>query len=769
MIVLILYNQYNLHLNVPVQVLTDYLLVKKTKMTRFSMFILFIIIPIAELFGQQLKGIVIDTETKLPLPYATVYIIDLEIATLTDSSGQFILSNSLPPFVKVKISSTGYESAIFLVSTNGEEHIFSLSEKHFEIDEVTISTTKGTMQKNNVVRVESRRLNELNAIANSSLGEAMTIIPGVYRSSTGPGISKPVIRGMQGIRVVTLLNGLRIENQQWGGDHGMGITELGIGSLEVIKGPSSLLYGADALGGVIYFIDEPYAKQNTFEIGVKTQNESNTLGTSNQLWYKQSKKNYRFNIAGSYSNHADYKLPNGMYAFNSRFSENALKVAFGTNRKNWAIHVRYNYSNSVVGIPGESEDSLINLMSFQVKEQLREKLTPFQTYKNHFFSVDNKWFFKMNEVSLLLGQTYNQLSEYEESFDTAAMNMNLWNSVYSFKIQTNLNEDWSLVSGIQGMIQQNYNAPDAEEKLLPNSESFDNGIFSIAYFQKRKWNFQAGLRYDNRTLESKEAIFKKNYQSFNFSSGFVRTEKKNTFRLNISSGFRAPHLSELLADGFHHGALRYEIGDRNLKSEKATQLDLTYEFHHEHFELIINPFFNYIQDYIAVKPIDSLIENLPVYTFSQINTVYLYGTDIGFHYHPHFAHWLHLESTFSLIQSESVNEDNIPLLPQNRINTFLKVKFKTTSKFKLDELTLQHTLLTKQSHIALYETESPSYQLFNAALSFKYNTKNPITFNVGVKNIFNEQYIDHLSRLKNIGLNQQARNVYFSVKFNLVG
>lgn len=742
-------------------------------MTRFSLFVFFVINPLVQLFGQQLKGVVTDAETGITIPYSTIYIIDLEIATVTDSNGRFVLYNSLPPFVKVKVAVAGYESAVFQVETNQEEHVFSLSEKHFEIDEVTISTTKGTMQKNNVVRVESRKLSDLNAIANSSLSEAIATIPGVYRSSTGPGISKPVVRGMQGVRVVTLLNGLRIENQQWGGDHGMGVTELGIGSVEVIKGPSSLLYGADALGGVIYFIDEPYAKQNTFELGVKTQNESNTLGTSNQLWYKQSKKNYRFNIAGSISNHADYKLPNSLYAFNSRFSENGLKAAFGTNRKNWAMHVRYNCSNSTVGIPGESEDSLINEMGFQVKEQGRIKYTPFQVYKNHFLSVDNKWFFKMNEINLLFGQSYNQLSEYEESFDIPAMQMGLSNSLYSFRIKTHLNEKWNLVSGLQGMFQQNKNAENAEEKLLPNSQSFDNGIYTIVFFQKKKWNIQTGIRFDNRILESKDqinsqSIFKKNYQSFNFSSGFVRTGEGNTVRVNVSSGFRAPHLSELLADGFHHGALRYEIGDRNLKSEKATQIDLTYEYHHEHFELVVNPFFNYIQDYISVRPIDSLIESLPVYTFSQINTVYLYGSDIGFHYHPHFAHWLHLESTLSLIQSESINDNNIPLLPQNRINTFLKVKFKTNSKFKLDEFIVQHTLLTKQTQIALYETESPSYQLLNAAISFKYDVKNPITFNIGVKNILNEAYIDHLSRLKNIGLYQQGRNIYFSVRFNLV-
>ncbi len=146
------------------------------------------------------------------------------------------------------------------------------------------------MQNQTISNIESRKLSELNIIQPTTLGEAISNIPGVYQSTTGVGISKPVIRGLSGSRVVTYLNGLRIENQQWGGDHGMGVDELGIGSVEVIKGPASLLFGADALGGVVYFVDEPYENQNTISSTLQSRYNSVTMGSDNTLSLRAAKR-----------------------------------------------------------------------------------------------------------------------------------------------------------------------------------------------------------------------------------------------------------------------------------------------------------------------------------------------------------------------------------------------------------------------------------------------------------------------------------------------
>lgn len=725
-------------------------------------------------YGQGFSGVVKDQNSLAPIQNSTVYIIDLEIGTVTDSTGRFVFLNSLPQKIKLKISALGYESKTLEIFSDSNDLIILLDQKHIELDEVTISDSKGTLQKYNAIHIETQKLKDLNSIAGTTISESLSNIAGVYQSSTGVGISKPVIRGMQGIRVVTMLNGLRIENQQWGGDHGMGVTDLGIGSVEVIKGPSSLLYGADALGGVVYFIDEPYAKQNKFEIGLKSQNESNTMGTNDQLSFKLSTNNYRFTIAGNITNHADYKLPNGVFALNTRFSDKGLKASFGTNRQNWTMHMRYNYTQNKVGIPGETEDTLISPESFQTLTQERNAILPLQSFENHYFSLDNKFFFKRNELNILLGQTINQLSEFEDDLSIAAMNTSLYNSIYTLKLKTNFTEKISMISGFQGMYQMNNNANEVEERLLPNATTWDNGIFAIGYYQLNKWNIQGGIRYDLRKLNSLETFqgfsaLSENYQSVNFSAGGVRSSKRHTYRLNVSSGFRAPHLSELLANGEHHGALRYEIGNPDLVSEKATQFDLTYELHGHHLELVFNPFFNYIQNYISLQPLnDSVVDDLPVFKYDQVSGVYLYGADIGIHYHPHFAHWLHLENSLSFIQSDINKGGYLALMPQSRSNTLLKISLKAKRLFQVNEITLQHIYLMDQNRTAIYETPSSSYQLVNASIHFSIDLKNPIYIDLGVKNIFNEKYIDHLSRLKNIGLNQPGRNFYLTLRYTIV-
>lgn len=732
---------------------------------------LVLILSASNSFGQVLKGVVKEKTSLQVIPFASVVLIDLDLSTTADSSGTFQFTNSLPAKVRLKVTATGYESTTLeVVSTS--EVIVLMDEKHIELDEVTISDSKGTLQKYNAIHIETRKLKDLNAVSSTTLGEALANIPGVYSTSTGVGISKPVVRGLQGIRVVTLLNGLRIENQQWGGDHGMGVTDMGIGSVEVIKGPSSLLYGADALGGVVYFVDEPYAKQNTFEIGYKSQFESNTIGTSDQLMIKLAKKNYRFNLAGSFSNHADYQLPNRRFAENSRFGENGIKASFGFNKNKWAMHVRYNYAHSRVGLPGHSHDSLPDPSEFQVETQSRQATIPAQYFNNHFLSVDNKWFFNKFEWNLLLGQTANQLSEYEEKITIPGINMLLLNSLYNLRMKARLSERISLVSGFQGMFQQTTNFSNAEETLLPRSFSIDNGIYGLLYLESGKWNLQGGIRADHRLIRSLEEFngndpVEKNFTSLNFSLGAVRSVERTTFRANVSSGFRAPHLSELLANGFHHGALRYEIGNTELKSERASQLDVTYEIHGHHVELILNPFVNYIQRYITIQPMDSIIDGLPVFEYVQIPSVLMVGSDIGIHYHPHFAHWLHLESSVSFLQAMDDEGRGPALMPQNRINTLIKVSLRTKGKFSFEELVLQHVYMAEQNRVAAVETVSPDYNLLHAALKMKLGKENPLMINFGVKNILNETYIDHLSRLKNIEMPHPGRNFYVSINYTI--
>jgi len=733
---------------------------------------LIVVLTAFSALGQkQFSGIVKNKANNQLLVKAFVQVIETGESSYTDEKGVFEFDGNFPANVQLRISAIGFESKMVVTSTfNGSKIEISLEERHLDLEEITVSSGIVIQQNKNPFHIETRKLSDLNGIANINIGEALAKIPGVYQSSLGNGISKPVIRGLQGMRVVSLLNGLRMEGQQWGGDHGMGISEIGVGAVEVIKGPASLLYGADALGGVLYYSDEAYAATNTRSLQLQSFTQTNTMGGALRFLYKESNKKMRWMLGGSYTNHADFKLPNQKYAQNSRFSESVIKAALGWNGKNSVHHLRYSFNHLISGIPGHTHDAVVNPLSFQTVEQRRKQTIPAQFFDNHYFSFENKWFRNKNEWSLLIGQTLNRLTEYDEKVTIPGIQMNLWNSVYNLKWNHSFAGNLKVVTGFQGMFQNTLNTSNATESLIPDALTFDNGLFTNWMYALNNWNFQAGLRYDIRLLKTLKDFkgkspISKTYGSPNAAIGAVYSKSNFTFRSNLSSGYRAPHSSELLANGFHHGALRFEIGDENLKAEKALQLDVTFELKSEHLVLIVNPYINSISNFIYLQPSDSLVDGLPVFEYKQLSDVLFYGGDFGLHYHPHFAHNLHLESTFSIVQTQTSSDSSISLLPPARLSTSLKYTFDWGKKFQFKDILIHHTFMTAQNRVAYIETVTPAYHVLDASLQFAWNLKTPLALNIGCKNILNANFIDHLSRLKNIQMPSPGRNFYISIHF----
>ena len=722
--------------------------------------------------SQIIKGQLLNKTTSQCIVGARIYIVETEQLCVSDSTGYF--SFRQPPVLpfRIKIQATDYGSQLITIDSVKSTFKIELEEKHIDMQEFTVSGSSAQMQNKNPFHIETRKISELTSVAAMNMGEIISNIPGVYQSNLGNGISKPVIRGQQGMRVVTLINGLRIEGQQWGGDHGMGISELGIGSVEVIKGPASLLYGADALGGVIYFTDENYAATNTQELQASLIGNSNTMGGGGKFLFKQSNQNLKWMIGSSYTNHADFQLASEQFAKNSRFNEWVIKSALSWNSKNSIHTFRYSYVQSTTGIPGHTHDTLINFQDFQVDDQKRKYELPAQFFSNHYFSFDNKWYYKKNTLHFLLGSTWNKLIEYDEKVTIPSINMSLFNSLYSLKWIRNQGKKLKLIAGVQGMLQNNRNGLNPSDTLVPNANTLDNGIYGTIQYEWKKWNFQAGIRFDNRRIETFDVFHSinpvvKSFNSPNGSIGSIYNSGKFTFRTNLSSGFRSPHLSELLANGFHHGALRYEIGDINLKPEKATQIDVTAEINQEHLVWIINPFINFMTDYIYILPSGAYQDGMPVFTYKQLNQVLFYGSDIGMHYHPHFAHRLHIETSVSLIYAQSATDSSVSLLPQPRIQNTFKYTFDIGKKFKLKDLTIQYAYMAKQNQVAFNELSSDSYHLLHAALSFDIRLKSIFSCSFGCKNILNTNYIDHLSRLKNIQMPNPGRNFYISLSYKL--
>lgn len=722
---------------------------------------------------QAIQGLVVDAETNVSIAFANVSLVDYNVVVQSDENGLFSIMGRYPLPLTIRVGATGYELKT-VKFTNDESLKISLDPIHFDFDEVNVTASGNEMKRNNVSFVELKSVKELNEVPQLSLGQMLENIPGVYNASTGPGISKPVIRGLQGVRVLTLLNGVRMEGQQWGGDHGMGISELGIGTVEVMKGPASLLYGADALGGVLYLSNELYGYQGAHCIEVGSHFESATLGTVNHLLYKGATKNLKFIVGGRLASHADYQTPSKQFVKNSRFQDQNLKFGMGWHRGMWVGNVRYDYSNSTIGIPGHSHDSVPATADFLSNKQLRKKSLPVQYLTNHVASWENKLILNRHTLQLLTSFTLNQLLEHDEKVTIPELFLNTYNLPYKFNVESRLKNNVALNYGLQGMYLSQINAHEAVGRLVPNANQADNGLYFVTSWTKNKWRLQGGARGDVRSIISKvdekfTSQFSKSYVGYNFSLGSsYEISKRHLVRLNATSGFRIPHLSELLSDGVHHGTFRYEVGSTDLTTEKAFQVDFSYEFTGEHLSLVLNPFLNQIVDYIYLEPQDYLKGGMRVYNYNQTKSgVTQYGGDVAVHWHPHFAHILHYESSFSYLYMQAREQNAYSFIPQPRWSNSIIARFSMKSKVKVDNVVVQYHYYLPQTTVAQFETASVDYGVLDVGMQMSVVGKLPLKLQFGVKNVTNTTYINHLSRLKNLGLHSIGRSFYVKLLIDL--
>lgn len=715
-----------------------------------------------------LKGSISTSNNQNPLQ-ATVYIPILEKGTVADFDGNYQIDNIPNGNYIVAYSMLGY--ATLTKNIQFKEGItiqsdIELEQIATEIEEVIISTPFHKLQRENVMKVERLSANDISTSGALTLAEGITEIPGVSTISTGIGIGKPVIRGLSSNRVLTYTQGVRLENQQFGGEHGLGINAEGIESIEVIKGPASLLYGSDALGGVLYINPERFAADFTSSVSAKSSYITNTHGSSTTLGAKSSTSKFKFLIRGTHVEHSDYKTGNDERVTYSRFNENDIKTGFGFQNEKFKSTVRYNYNQSKIGIPEE-----IGEQSTSKKMEL-----PYQKIDNHILSSDNKVFFNNSSLQVILSYLFNDRNEFEDEFDSPELRLRL--NTYGYNLRYNLPKikNFETVVGIQGLYQTNENL--GEEVLIPDATTNDFGLMATTHYHLDKLSFQGGLRFDTRALQTEEvgmlgeqeyiAALDKNYTSFNAALGLKVDLLENLYaRVNVASGFRAPNLAELASNGVHEGTNRYEIGNADLKEEQNYQIDTSLEFENEHFEIFANVFYNHINQYIYIEPTDQIIEENLVYQYTQ-DDAKLYGGEFGFHLHPHPLDWLHINSSFETVKGELTNGDYLPLQPANSLSNSLKIEFNNLGVFKKTFFTTSYKNVFKQNNLSEFETSTDAYNLLNMTIGTELNIFNMAT-NIAVQatNITDESYISHLSRLKVDGIQNIGRSVNFSLQLQL--
>lgn len=729
--------------------------------------VLFIILYASTQAQNTVSGVIKDNKNQ-PLIGVNIYINEFHKGTISDSNGKYIFEDLPNGQLNIEVSYQGYKTQNRFIEklqkTNTLDII--LEETYFEMDEVIVSTPFNKLQSQNVMKVNRESIKSMQESGASTLIDGLATIPGVSQISTGTSIGKPVIRGLSGNRVLVYSQGVRLENQQFGGEHGLGLNDAGVESVEVIKGPASLLYGSDALGGVLFFNPEKFAKTNSFEGNFSERLFSNTLGSNTSLGLKTSTNNWKYLIRGTYNTQSDYAIPNGDRVTNTRFQETDFKAGIGYSNAKFSSILRYNYNNLDLGIPEEG-----------ITEQTTNKKPeyPSQGVFNNLVSLNNVVYFQNSKLDVNLGYINNDRSEFEDS-DVAVLHMVLNTFNYNAKYYLPQFGKLETIVGIQGMNQSNKNF--GEEYLIPDAITNDFGIFGTGIYDWETNSLQAGIRFDYRKLATEEhgiigeegyfQAIDNSYDSFNASLGYKKNFTDDfTLRLNLATGFKAPTLAELSSNGVHEGTFRYEIGNINLDNEQNLQSDLDLEYKISHFEFGVSAFYNHINDYIYASPTNLEIEGYQVYNYIQ-NNANLYGGEIVVHFHPHPLDWLHLVSSFETVTGKLESGGYLPQIPANNWNNTIKTDFNDQKWLKDGFATLNISTTFKQDKVSGFDIPSDGYTLLNLAFGGEIHLgKTIFNLNLNANNILNETYIPHLSRLASDGIPNIGRNIILGINFNI--
>ena len=607
---------------------------------------------------------------------------------------------------------------------------------------------------------------ELRAVSSSNIIDAISREPGVSQVTTGSGISKPVIRGLGYNRVVVISDGIRQEGQQWGDEHGIEVDGNGVHNVEIIKGPASLMYGSDALAGVIIFHPEPNLPPGYFSAGLSSEYQSNSGLAGYSVYHSGNSSGLVWDLrfsdkyAHSFRNASEGLVPG------SQFRERALGGKVGTNRKWGFSRLILGYYHLTPGmIDGFEDGELAGPTGYALE-------LPFQQVRHYKAALDNSIRVGEGRIKAILGIQQNRRQEYEESTDDVELDFKLNTLNYDVKYISGDVSGWRLSTGIGGMIQESANL--GEETLIPAYTLFDAGLFATASKGFGKVHFSGGLRGDVRNLhsnylEGKFEDFSRGFQGLTGSLGAVYSPFGNmNVRANLARGFRAPNLSELASNGVHEGTLRYEIGDSSLNPEFSLQGDLGADLTTRHFFLTVALFRNSIENYIYAGRVGKVIDGMDVYAYTSGKAL-LWGVEASVDYHP--VHSLHLGVSYSYTRGTSGGED-LPLIPAPRIAG--EVKWEITHDGKLlnnNYISLRIDRRFRQDHfLPGTETMTEGCVLVgaSAATDIVNRGKRLATVSLIADNLTDEVYFDHLSRLKYVGIHNPGRNITLKLEIPLL-
>lgn len=750
----------------------------------------------------HIHGTVRDSAAAAPLRGATVKVVGTKLGTITDMKGEFHLHDVRGDSVTLQVSMVGYTTQSRRVAV--DEHrdiVFDLCQSDVHAHEVTVIRERSApyLMPGENVRVLSAQ--EIDAVRGSTFAKALETVPGVTAMTTGPSVSKPMIHGMTGTRLVLNQAGVNQEGQQWGQEHAPEIDPFTPSRISVVKGPSGVRLGPNAMGGAIMVTPLPLS---TTVASPETYGEVSFNGFSNNWqgavggWVETLRPfdaPVSARIQGSGRIAGDARTPDyvlGNTAFDA-YSGSGLFVIGdqdrGVDLYGSIYHTELGvYAGSHLGNAADLRRAIERGEPSQTYTFSYEIGRPKQVVDHTLLSVTGNWRFSESAKAIVrYGWQQNDRSEFdkhntrivgrgddpeERAQDSIARlerslsepSMNLLLTTYSLdaEVEHTLSDNVRGSAGINGLRQVNDRS--GAVYLVPDYLALGVGAWAYETVSFDTWSLGAGLRFDQRWLDayitsrgSRDTVEQnKVFTGFSANVGATTTLFEGlTINGNVGLAWRPPQVNELYSNDVHHGVAQYEIGDSTLVPERSMGLNFDANWVMSGLEIELGIYGTWFNDYIYALPDPSsptvtIRGTFPTYRYTQ-NDAFIGGLDL--------SGSLDLSDVFTLFLKGAIvrgtdRERDQPLfmMPADRLTVGTHIHTHDVwfvHESYVDVSVLGVATQTRYVEGQDYAPPPPGYVLCNLAIGGMFHVGEQLArFSIGVNNLFNTAYRDYLSRYR---------------------
>lgn len=757
----------------------------------------------------KISGFIMN-EDRVPIEAATVSVVEENKSVQSDRNGGFEITLSKFGIITIHIDALGYFPISMQLSVENNIHRdFILKKNDIELAEITV---RGDNKRNiqmksaqNLVKVDKSYIEDN---FSGSLMQSLEKIPGVRAMTIGSGQSKPAIRGLGFNRMMVTQNGIKHEGQQWGEDHGLEMDQFSIDDIEILKGPGSLLYGGDAIGGVISLRNNyiPSAKtEGNINLYGRSNNES--LGFSGQIAGRKNKFYYKVNA--TYVDYGDYKVPTDSiqyYSYYIKLKNRRLRNTAGKDQ-NAGITLGYidqkfqtNFFVSDVysknGFFADAHGLEVRMSDIDYDKSSRDIDLPYHSV-NHFKIINNSRL-QIGSANLEGDFAYqnNLRKELSEPVSHGYMpippdalerkfNKNTYTS--NISVKQLITDKHSLQVGIN--IEHQNNTRGGWGFIIPNFQATNVGVFLYdRYFLSEDLIISSGIRMDwmkihidsyqdwyKTPVENGDWVYKeratnlkRNFNSFTWSAGINYSKDNWMLKTNVGKSFRAPTPKELGSDGVNYHIFRYEKGDKTLSAEESYQIDIGIGWKNNFLDIQLEPYINYFPNYIYLNPTSGYYEGLQMYYYTQAKVI-RYGFEAILEYK--LTREISLGMQGEYLYAEQLSGDKkgytLPFSPPWSANVTVTYHPQNKIFGSSGDIQFEYKIVSPQNRIVPPEEKTKGYQLLNLSFGRSWQiNRNKMKLRMQGQNILNKRYYDHTSYYRLIDVPEPGRNISIMAGFS---